>query len=256
MKDMSRIKAIYFDLDDTLCGYWAASSQALQDSFEKHRPETHTTQEMLDHWSAAFREYMPEVKTERWYPGYLVSGEPTRTEQMRRTLARAGIPNEELASQISEYYMRLRDQHLTLFPDALHVLGVLKPLYPLGLITNGPADTQRMEIETLGIGAYFSNVFIEGEVGFGKPEQEVFARAARAVNLEPEDLMFVGNSFDHDIKPAIAAGWTTAWIRRPSDIPPSVRTAHSKPEERPPNAPAPDFEITQLSELLPILGLA
>jgi HAD superfamily hydrolase (TIGR01549 family) len=252
---LSEIRAIYFDLDDTLCGYWAASSRALEASFEAHRPETHSTRDLLEHWATAFREFIPEIKTDRWYPGYLASGEPTRTEQMRRALAHAGIGDLNLASQISETYMRLRNENLTLFPDAIKVLDMVHARYPLGLITNGPADIQRMEIATLGIGHYFANVFIEGEVGFGKPEPEVFQRAARAVEQPPEHLLFVGNSYEHDILPAIAAGWSTAWIRRPSDIPPSAGITRSRPEERKPDQPAPTYEIKELSELIPILGL-
>jgi putative hydrolase of the HAD superfamily len=214
---------------------------------------------MLEHWAAAFREFIPEIKTERWYPLYLKSGEVTRTEQIRRTLLRIGIEDDTLAASISKRYMELRDQHLTLFPDAKEVLDALKPKYPLGLITNGPADIQRMEVAKLGIESYFDNIFIEGEMLVGKPAPEVFARAARAVNLPPENIMFVGNSYDHDVRPAIAAGWTAVWIRRPSDVPPSTRSNWSRQEpnlleELPPNSPHPHFTITELSELLPILG--
>jgi HAD superfamily hydrolase (TIGR01549 family) len=256
MRKTDQIKAIYFDLDDTLCGYWAASSKALLEAFETHKPGNYTPDEMIEHWAAAFREFIPEIKTEKWYPAYLANGEVTRTEQMRRALAHAGIPNDALASEISETYMRKRNAHLRLFPDVVEVLDVLVKKYPLGLITNGPADIQRMEIEQLGIGHYFKNFFIEGEVGFGKPELEVFRRAATAVNLPPEQLMFVGNSYAHDMAPAIVAGWTSVWVRKLTDIPPSQSGDHSKLEELPAGKPAPDFEIQNLSELFEILSLA
>lgn len=250
----SSVRAIYFDLDDTLCGYWEASTKALRQTFDTHAPGQLATDVLIDHWAAAFREFIPEIKSERWYADYLKRGEITRTEQMRRALNKAGLDDEAMANQLSQTYLECRDRNLALFPDALFVLDRLKALYPLGLITNGPADVQRMEILTLGIGQYFSNFFIEGEVGFGKPEAEVFRRAAAAVSLDPSQILFVGNSYAHDILPAIAAGWKTAWMRRPSDVPPSSK-ANSKPEERHPDKPAPTVEITELAQLLPLLSV-
>jgi FMN phosphatase YigB (HAD superfamily) len=63
-------------------------------------------------------------------------------------------------------------------------------------------------------------------------------------------VLFVGNSYGHDIRPAIAAGWRTAWIRRPSDVPPSVKGLESKPEELPTGAPKPNMIVTDLRDLL------
>ena len=132
-------------------------------------------------------------------------------------------------------------------------MDALRAKYPLGLITNGPADIQREEIRLLDIGECFANVFIEGELGFGKPEPEVFRQAAEAVGLTPADLLFVGNSYRHDIEPAIQAGWRTAWVRRASDVPPSASGVSPQPEALPAGAVAPTLVLSELAELLPAL---
>ena len=163
------------------------------------------------------------------------------------------MADEELAKQLSETYARERDGALELFEDTVEVLEELKPRYPLGLITNGPADIQRQEIETLGIGRYIDHVFIEGEMRFGKPEPEVFRRAEAAVGFSGPEILFVGNSFAHDIRPAIEAGWRSAWIRRPTDVPPSAAPGGSPVEQAPEGAPEPDVVIGELRELLPLL---
>ena len=250
-KPFEGIGAVYFDLDDTLCGYWIAASKALRETLELHGPKHIHVDQMVDHWAAAFRELISVIRQKPWYKTYLNQSDLGRTEQMRMTLARAELDDEAMAAAMSRHYMEARDRHLELFPDAIAVLDKLKLQFPLGLITNGPADIQRMEISTLAIESYFDNIFIEGEMGFGKPEPEVFRRAAAAVSLPPEKLLFVGNSYLHDILPAIEAGWKTAWIKRASDVPPS--SGKSAPEERPTDKPAPDAEIGSLSELLELL---
>lgn len=250
--DFSRIKAIYFDLDDTLCGYWDASKAGLRQAFEKVRPEGISVDDMVIHWGEAFRKFSRGLKDTHWYELYLTSGEPTRTEQMRLTLQEAGIEDAAMAAAMSQAYMELRDANFKPFADTYAVLDLLKPAFKLGLITNGPADIQRQEIGTAKLESYFEHFFIEGEMRVGKPEPVVFDKAREAVGLEPDEILMVGNSYGHDIRPAVAAGWLTAWIRRPSDVPPSAKTP-GKPEELPAGAPEPTVTINELSELLPLL---
>lgn len=250
------IKSVFFDLDDTLCGYWDASKRALRETFEKFAKDGHDASQMLDSWAAAFREFSPTVKSTGWYQTYLRNGGTTRTEQMRLTLDRLGIIDADLARELSDSYGFLRNKYLALFDDAIEVLETLKSRFPLGLITNGPADIQREEIETLGIAHYFEFILIEGELGEGKPNLSVFRHAECLSNCKPDELVFVGNSYGHDVRPAIDAGWKTVWIRRPSDVAPSRIGQKAEPEKKPVGAPDPDFEITNLSELLPVLGSA
>jgi putative hydrolase of the HAD superfamily len=253
--DLSQVEAIFFDLDDTLCAYWEACKIGLCRALDAHGPEGFTSQEVIRAWAAAFREFSPTLKETGWYEGYLTSGEPTRTEQMRLTLLRLGIADEDLASKLSEAYRTERDKALRLFEESEEVLSVLQKRYPLGLITNGPADIQRQEIATLGIEDIFDPILIEGEMGEGKPLASVFRRAEKLVGKEPSQLLFVGNSYGHDIRPALDAGWRAVWVRRPTDVPPSAGPGPSRPEEMPKNAPPPDAIVQNLRELLPLLGL-
>ncbi len=255
LPDFSAVRAIFLDLDDTLCAYWDASKAGLALTFQNVPVPGHSPEAMLQHWAAAFREFSPLLKKDSpVYERYLDNGEPTRTEQMRRTLARVGIEDEALAQALSESYMVERDRALKLFPEATEFLEAVQGRYPLGMITNGPADIQRQEVATLGLAPYFDHIMIEGEMREGKPLLSVFRRAEGYVGLSPEQILFVGNSYHHDIVPAVAAGWRTAWVRRPSDVPPSATPERGKPESRPDDGPVPDMEIGNLLELLPLLA--
>jgi putative hydrolase of the HAD superfamily len=249
------IKIVFFDLDDTLCAYWDACKIGLRKTFAALGPQDISPEKMVQEWAAAFREFSPTLKKTNWYEGYLLKGEPTRTEQMRLTLARVGVDDPELAMRLSERYAYERDANLKFFPEALAVVETLHAKFPLGLITNGPADIQRQEIATLGLERYFDHIYIEGEMGRGKPLPEVFEHIAKDVGREPHEILFVGNSYAHDVKPALLAGWRAIWIRRPSDVPPSTADIQPKPEERPEGAPEPDMEIHDLREILHPLGL-
>ncbi len=253
-KVLTGIRIVFFDLDDTLCGYWEASKKALDFTFEQHTIPGHTPQEMVDTWAAAFRDFVPTLKDTGWYASYLRKGESTRTEQMRLMLKRLDIEDEALAVALSATYADKRNEFLELFPEALEVLGTFSSLFRMGLITNGPADVQRSEIEKLGIGHFFEHVYIEGEMGRGKPLPAVFEQIANEVECKPEEILFIGNSYFHDVRPGIEAGWHTAWIRKATDVAPSSTHAHL--EALPEGAPEPDLIIGDLRELYGLLGIS
>lgn len=250
----AKTKAIFFDLDDTLCAYWNAAKTGLRMAFESNPVPGATVEQLIGHWGDAFRDFAPTIKDTKWYGKYLESGETTRAELMRRTLERVSVFDNDLADRLSHTYYVERLAALELFPESLEVLDQLRPNYALGLITNGPADIQRQELEKLRIGEYFSTVLIEGEVGKGKPDPFVMEEAERLCGHKGDEVLFIGNSFHHDVVPARQAGWRQAWVRRPSDVPPTSKT--SVPEPLPEGAPPPDLTITDLRELLPALGLA
>jgi len=238
----SKIKAIYFDLDDTLCAYWAASRKGLRATFDEHGFNGET-EKALEAWRSVFKTFSPEIKKSHWYERYLETGEPTRTEHMRRMLNEMGIPDDKQAAQLSERYAFFRDKNLCLFDEAPVVLSFLQGKYKLGLITNGPADIQRQEIATLGIEKFFDHILIEGEFKIGKPFPEIFDDARNKWGLQPDEMLFVGNAFEHDVQGAKNAGWHAIWVNKDGEINPGTE-------------PQPDATITDLWDVVAWLGLA
>ena len=70
-----------------------------------------------------------------------------------------------------------------------------------------------------------------------KPNRLVFQKA---LELQPHDVLHVGDSDVDDVKGAKAAGLQVAWINRDG-------------RSRRPDVPAPDFEIRDLTEVLKLL---
>lgn len=58
-----------------------------------------------------------------------------------------------------------------------------------------------------------ANLFIVSEeVGFAKPNQEIFAFAQTRTTAKPTEILFIGDNPFYDIEPAIKAGWHTQLI--------------------------------------------
>ncbi len=252
MPSLKTPKVIVFDLDDTLCGYWQAAKEGLRKTFLLHDEPGQTVEQMLQLWAEEFTVLSHEISEPLWYPRYCESGETTRRELMRRVLVRLGIHDSSKAQAMSDTYYVERHAGLELFPESIEVLEALSRKFRLAMITNGPADIQRQELEKLQISRFFDPILIEGEMKMGKPHPGVMSRLEELAGCRATDVLMVGNSYKHDIAPAISAGWQTVWIRRDTDVAPSSKTG--KPEELPLGGEMPDLIISDLRELLEEVG--
>jgi putative hydrolase of the HAD superfamily len=150
----------------------------------------------------------------------------------------AHIHDPLLPSRMLSVFQQTRRRLHVLFPDTLACLTALHAQYRLALITNGAPDLQRTKIGGSGLGERFEVIVVSGELGIGKPDPRIFKAALERLQLTPPEAVMVGNSLAHDIEGARAAGVGSVWINRTGDQPQSTS--------------APDAVITNLGEL-PVL---
>ena len=106
-----------------------------------------------------------------------------------------------------------REQRVHVFPGALDTLSRWRRSgIPLALLTNGSSEFQRRKIDRFSLEPYFDAIFVEGELGFGKPDSRVFRAALAALGSDPAESWMVGDSLEADIRPALEIGLTTVWV--------------------------------------------
>jgi putative hydrolase of the HAD superfamily len=93
------------------------------------------------------------------------------------------------------------------FPGVLELLARLTSLKArLGIISN--FDRRLYDIlAQLGVRDAFEHVIISSEVGARKPAARIFLAAARRFNVEPHEILHVGNEPESDIAGARRAGF-------------------------------------------------
>lgn len=92
-----------------------------------------------------------------------------------------------------------------LYPEVVDVLEKLQPQFQLAIISNFDGRL-RMILEQLGISKFFRHVFVSSELGADKPDSLIFRRALKFIDLEPEQVLHVGDDPERDWKSATAAG--------------------------------------------------
>ncbi|MBK8070879.1 MAG: HAD-IA family hydrolase [Ramlibacter sp.] len=204
MLDLSRIRAVSIDLDDTLWPILPTierAEKALHDWLAAHAPMTAA----LFSSPAALREIRDYMAANRRDLRHDLSA--VRRESIRLALYRAG-ENPLMAEAAFEVFFAER-QRVQLFEDALPALEFLAARYPLVSLSNGNADVNRV-----GLGAYFQAAITAREFGVGKPDPRIFHAAAGAVDLMPGNVLHVGDDATLDALGALNAGMQAVWVNR------------------------------------------
>ena len=202
----SKIKGIFFDLDDTLILCEPAMEEAHAVCADKLGIPTQTITQSIN---AIYAE-----EFDFGCPGYPLLKTLTPTE-FRRILTQKAFHNLGIQADVEEIlrlYESEEQSRIRAFDDTHEVLTRLRERFPLGIITNGPSLMQREKIGRLGLAIYFDPIIVDTEVGYSKPHPHIFSHAAQVSKLAPENLLFVGNSLTADIAGANGAGWTSVWV--------------------------------------------
>jgi putative hydrolase of the HAD superfamily len=139
--------------------------------------------------------------------------EAARREVVRLALLELGIKDAELAACIGDAYSQRRDAGMTPLPDAIDTVRWLRESgHRLALLTNGAAVAQRRKITRFELADLFDTILVEGELGFGKPDERVYARALSALDVKPSEAWMVGDNLEWDVAAPQRLGLRGVWI--------------------------------------------
>ena len=171
------LKAVLFDLDDTLVDRDAAFKACLRETFPD--VEQRARIRLADAYGRGCRESLFLLWRE-------LSGESMDQELLSRRLS----------------------AHLHADPTLLANLRELRRHYALALVSNGGGQTQRRKLEATALDSVFTpdHTWISAEVGFAKPNPGLLNLACRALGVEPTECLLVGDHEAEDGAAARAAG--------------------------------------------------
>jgi putative hydrolase of the HAD superfamily len=158
------------------------------------------------------------------------------------SLAAAGRPamSRDFCIRMADRYSTYREEQMALFPGVHEAIDALKAHgVKLALVTNGAAETQRAKIVRFALANRFDHIQIEGEHGFGKPDERAYHHAMQALGVSAPDTWMIGDNLEWEVVTPQRLGIYAIWM-----------DAHG--DGLPENSPVkPDRIIRSLSELLP-----
>lgn len=84
--------------------------------------------------------------------------------------------------------------------------------YKLGIIANQKLGTEG-RLESWGLRQYFEVIASSAEIGYAKPDKEIFEKAFELAKCTAAESIMVGDRLDNDIIPAKALGMKTVWLK-------------------------------------------
>ena len=234
------IKAVFFDLDGTLCDSDTAWNIAQSETFQRLRKRyPHVSGEAItEAWTTVHQGLFQQLDA-----GKLSMAE-VRDARFQCLFEELGLPADKVMEALSDFFCSRYLTSLRLYED----VTVLEKLigYHVGIITNGAhdehTDSQLSKVRHLGLSERIQSLTISGEIGVRKPNLEIFKLACERADVLPKEAVYIGDTIQNDIVGANRAGMTSIFINR-------------KSEERIPQLAdeQPDYAISNLHDVLSCL---
>lgn len=200
---MSTPRAILFDLDDTL---WPIG------------PVIDRAEELVHAWLAAnaprvhARYSIEELRAARMAllqaePHYQLDLGGLRHAGLLAAFAEAGEDPAKVEDAMAVYYQARNT--VELYEDVLPALEQIGALAVVGSISNGNAD-----LESIGLAHHFHFSLSANAHGSAKPDPGIFLAACAAMNVAPQDAVYVGDDILLDVQGAQRAGMRAVWLNR------------------------------------------
>lgn len=225
------IKAILFDIDDTLLDFHECAKSSILFVCKKNRlPYSDKLFEtFLDVTAIVWRQVETGCMTREKL-------RETRWQMIFEKLNISGFDpiqcEDDFRSQITHAHNKVT--------GALETVEALYPKYELYCASNAPSGQQEERMRSAGMLKYFKKMFVSGDIGLTKPTKEYFDYCFNNFdNLQKNEVIMVGDDIYADIFGAKQYGLITCYFNKYNkEIPSDIK---------------PDYIINSISELIEIL---
>ncbi|MBA0127249.1 HAD family hydrolase [Haloechinothrix sp. YIM 98757] len=138
---------------------------------------------------------------------------------------RTGLVLAEPARAVERIFTEIPDGAID--PRAAQTI---RDLYRRGWSNLLACNTQRPEavrlrtLERAGLAAYFTQLVLSSSLGVRKPHPAFYRAVVTAADTKPHEILFVGDTYDKDVRGPRRHGMSTVLISSPSMTPPADTT--------------------------------
>jgi len=140
-----------------------------------------------------------------------------RGDTFDELLRRYGFEPQDLVPQMLSVYRQHRPQ-IALYSGVPELLRRLKKSYLLGLVSDGPVETQRRKVAALQLDSYLDAIVLSDEFGIEarKPSVKPFELVLEKLEASPHEAVYVAENCLKDFLGARRIGMWTVRVREPS----------------------------------------
>jgi HAD superfamily hydrolase (TIGR01549 family) len=204
------IRAVLFDLDDTLFDHRHAARLALQ---RLHAAQACFRAIAFDEFERAHACHLEELH-EQVLDGRL-GLDAARRERFRRLFEGAGMPAdvalvEDAAAAYRQGYLSARQA----IAGAAALLPLVRQRAQVAIVSNNLLDEQQEKLRYCGLAEHVDLLVVSEEVGVSKPDPRIFHITLDRLGCAAADAIMIGDSWSADIAGARAAAIHAIWFNR------------------------------------------
>jgi HAD superfamily hydrolase (TIGR01549 family) len=202
------IRAVLFDLDDTLFDHRGCARDALAAVRESQACFQSIEFDELERVHAAVLEELhAAVMLGR------VPIEQARIERFRRLLESAGTEDRgELAAELATLYRETYRNRRRAVAGAAALVAAVRRRARVGIVSNNVLDEQQEKLRVCSLDQFVDELVVSGEVGVSKPDPIIFRVALDRLGVTAEETVMVGDSWSADVEGARATGIRAIWF--------------------------------------------
>jgi len=209
-------RAILFDMDDTLISAYAQPEKAWQEITREFADALHPLPHdvVADAITVAADAFWSDEERHRQGRLQLTDARSGIVAEAFAALASAGHrpPPADLTQRMAHRYGTYREEKMYLFDGAHDVVDWFRDRgVRLALVTNGTGEAQRAKIERFDLGHRFHHIQIEGEHGFGKPDERAYRHAMSVLGVGPHETWMVGDNLEWEVVAPQRIGIHAIW---------------------------------------------
>jgi len=134
----------------------------------------------------------------------------------KNILKKHQLGNPFLSESCCKLYRLFSLERIQLFPDTLPVLKeVRRSGHAMALVSDAQKVFALDEIRFLGLNEFFPYLVLSTYLGFKKPDPRLFSIASSLLEIDPAEMVYVGDNPDKDIQGAKETGMKTILVRSP-----------------------------------------
>lgn len=200
------LKAVIFDLDDTLYDYHSLHIEAVKALEAYTCAHYNITGEKFRALFAAAKE-----DTKRILEG--TGASHNRLLYCQKILEYLGASPVENALEMYEIYWGYILKHMKLRDGAPELICECKKrAVKIGICSDLTAHIQHRKLRALGIAPLIDALVTSEEAGAEKPDSRMFAMILEKLNCQPNEALFIGDSLERDVCGAKRFGITALWF--------------------------------------------
>lgn len=126
---------------------------------------------------------------------------------------------EQLPRLLAETHRAASRFRLQLYSGVLETIRQLHPHYHLAIVSDAQTAYAIPELNAVGLSGYFDPIIVSGDFGYRKPSHDLFKAALSGMQLDPSEVVFVGNDMYRDVHGAQKVGMKAVFFRSNQGVP-------------------------------------